>query len=322
LYDGLDYNQPDKNMKENHSHNHFTDLTKQAIRRLSLSLGITLVFVFVELAAGVLANSLALLTDAAHNFTDVMALALSWWALRLATQPSHARKTFGYHRAGILVALVNSTSLVLIALGIFYEAYRRFLNPPEVQAGLMVIVASLAVIVNLVTALLVKPGSQHDLNMRSAFMHLMGDVLSTLGAVIAGVIIYFTHIYWIDALASVLIGFLILSNAWGIVREAVEILMEATPPDIDVDALLVDMRSVAGVDGVHDLHVWSINQSMRTLSAHILTKDVSISQGANIQADLADMLTQKYRVAHATLQLECEGCRPADLYCEFANLEP
>ena len=308
-------------MKETHSHPHvhIKDLTKDAIRRLAISLGITLAFVFVEIIFGFLSNSLALLTDAAHNFTDVLALGLSWWALRLATNPSHARRTFGYHRAGILVALVNSTSLVIIALGIFIEAYKRFINPPEVNAGIMIPVAVMAVIVNLVTALLVRRGSEDDLNMRSAFQHLMGDVLSTIGAVIAGVIIYFTGLNWIDPLVSVLIGFLILWNAWGIVREAIDILMEATPADIDVEAMLMDMREVEGVRGVHDLHIWSINHSMRTLSAHIQTDDIPLSQGANIQSDLADMLMHKYRVAHATLQLECEECNPPDLYCELVG---
>ena len=308
-------------MKETHSHPHIhiNDLTKSAIKRLAISLVITLAFVFVEIIFGILSNSLALLTDAAHNFTDVMALGLSWWALRLATNPSHARRTFGYHRAGILVALVNSTSLVIIALGIFIEAYKRFINPPEVNAEIMIPVAVVAVIVNIVTALLVRRGSEQDLNMRSAFQHLMGDVLSTIGAVIAGVIILFTGLNWIDPLVSIMIGFLILWNAWGIVRESIDILMEATPADIDVEAMLVDIKAVEGVRGVHDLHIWSINHSMRTLSAHILTDDIPLSQGANIQAILAEMLDHKYRVAHATLQLECEGCSPLDLYCELAG---
>jgi len=308
-------------MKETHSHPHIhiNDLTKNAIKRLAISLGITLAFVLVEIIFGILSNSLALLTDAAHNFTDVLALGLSWWALKLATNPSHARRTFGYHRAGILVALVNSTSLVVIALGIFIEAYKRFVNPPEVNAGIMIPVAVVAVIVNIVTALLVRQGSEHDLNMRSAFQHLMGDVLSTIGAVIAGVIILFTGINWIDPLVSILIGFLILWNAWGIVRESIDILMEATPADIDVDAMLMDIQEVEGVRGVHDLHIWSINHSMRTLSAHILTDDIPLSQGARIQEILSDLLAQKYRVAHATLQLECEGCNPPDLYCELCG---
>jgi cobalt-zinc-cadmium efflux system protein len=299
------------------SHTHINDLTSQTIRRLALSLGLTAVFVLVEAAAGLYANSLALMTDAVHNFTDVLALALTWWALRLTAQPANPGKTYGYHRAGILVALVNSTTLVLISLGIFYDAYRRFLNPPAVKADLLIGVGAAAVVVNLVTALLVRRGSEHDLSLRSAFLHLMGDVLSTVGAVVAGIVIRFTGLDWFDPLVSVLIGFLILWNAWGILHESLEILMEATPADIEIETLLVDVRTVAGVRGVHDLHVWSITRGLRTLSAHLVTDDISISSGAAIQAAVSAMLAQKYGISHATLQLECVDCVPADLYCDI-----
>jgi len=302
-----------------HTHSHFTDLTRRTIRRLALSLGITMAFVFVEIAAGVFANSLALLTDAAHNFTDVLALALSWWALRLTAQPANQNKTYGYHRAGILAALINSTTLVVIALGIFYEAYHRFINPPEVRADVLIGVGLAAVLINVVTALLVRRGAEHDLNIRSAFLHLMGDVLSTIGAVIAGVIIRYTNWNWLDPMVSVLIGFLILWSAWSIVREAIDILMEGTPTDIDMDAMIQDITSVDGVRGVHDLHVWSITQAMRTLSAHLVTADMSISEGANIQTRVNEILFHKYEVSHATLQLECEGCVPNLLYCDITE---
>src|SRR5574339_904775 len=217
-----------------HTHSHLRDAAKQTTTRLSWSLAITLAFVIFEAAAGYFSNSLALLTDAAHNLTDVIALGLSWFAIRITAQPANAQRTYGYHRAGILVALLNSTTLILISLGIFYEAYRRFLSPPEVQSGILIGVGLVAVVINLITALLVHRGSQSDLNLRSAFVHLMGDVLSTVGAVSAGVIIYFTGANWLDPLVSVLIGFLILSNAWGILRDSVNILLEATPRDIDV----------------------------------------------------------------------------------------
>jgi cobalt-zinc-cadmium efflux system protein len=304
----------------NHSHTHFNDLTKQTIRGLALSLVITLVFVFVEIAAGFFSNSLALLTDAAHNFTDVLALALSWWALRLTSQPANQNKTYGYHRAGILAALANSTTLVVIALGIFYEAYHRFINPPEVQADVLIGVGVVAVVINLVTALLVRRGAEHDLNIRSAFLHLMGDVLSTVGAVIAGVIIRYTDWNWLDPLVSVLIGFLILWSAWCIVREALDILMEATPTDINMDAMIRDINSVDGVRGVHDLHVWSITRSIRTLSAHLVTGDLTISEGAPIQTSVNEVLFHKYNVTHATLQLECDDCMPSMLYCAFGGV--
>ncbi len=302
-----------------HSHSHLGDQAHQTSKRLGFSLALTLVFVFIEAAAGVLGNSLALLTDAAHNLTDVIALALSWYAIRIATRPSNARQTFGYHRAGILVALVNATTLVMIALGIFYEAWRRFASPPEVNPGILVGVGLVAFTINLVTALLVKEGSQHDLNMRSAFLHLMGDVLSTIGAVIAGGVIYFTGANWLDPLVSVLIGVLILWNAWGILRDSVNILLEATPQDVDVNTLVSEIQKVEGVLGVHDLHVWSITQSMRTMSAHILTRDVSISSGALIQAEINELLAHNYNITHATLQLECACCPHGDLFCGMAE---
>ena len=164
-----------------HSHSHFATSARRAASRLTLALVITLIFMLVEAAAGVFANSLALLTDAAHNLTDVIALGLSWYAVRLTLQPSNSQNTYGYHRVGILVALLNSTTLVVISLGIFYEAYQRFLSPPDVKAGVMIGVGLLALVVNLVTALLVRHGGEHDLNLQSAFVHLMSDVASTVG---------------------------------------------------------------------------------------------------------------------------------------------
>jgi len=291
--------------------------SRSTVRRLALSLGITLVFVGIEVFAGVYANSLALLTDAAHNFTDVLALGLTWWALWITSKPSNSGKTYGYHRAGILVALVNSTTLVLIALGIFYEAWRRIVSPPEVQANILIGVGAAAVIINMITALLIRRGSNHDLNLRSAFLHLMGDVLSTIGAVIAGIIIRFTNWNWLDALVSILIGFLILWNAWGILRESVQILMEFTPADIDMEALRRDVLAVEGVRGVHDLHVWSITRSLRTLSAHLITDDVPVSAGAKIQKAVGEVLAKHHGISHATLQLECVDCTSGGLYCDI-----
>lgn len=300
-----------------HTHPFLGEPSKKTTTRLSLSLFLTLAFVIIEAGAGVFANSLALLTDAAHNLTDVIALGLTWFAVRITAQPANAQKTYGYHRAGILVALLNSTTLVLISLGIFYEAYRRFLSPPDVQSGILIGVGLIAVVVNLVTALLVHRGSEHDLNLRSAFVHLMGDVLSTVGAVIAGVIIYFTHANWLDPFVSVLIGLLILYNAWGILKDAIDILLEATPRDVDVQAMVKDIAQINGVLGVHDIHVWSLTQSLRTMSAHILTDDLHISTGAGIQHEINEMLNHRYNITHATLQLECVECSPDALYCDL-----
>ncbi len=304
-------------MEHNHTHSHLGSVAEQTISRLGVSLGLTALFVILESAAGLYANSLALLTDAAHNFTDVIALGLSLYAVRLTIRPSNSQKTYGYHRAGILAALANSTTLVLISLGVFYEAYLRFKTTPEVKSGVLILVGLIAVIVNLGTALLVRRGSEKDLNLRSVFLHLMGDVASTAGAVIAGIIIYFTHANWLDPFVSVLIGFLILYNAWGILRETIGILLESTPRDVDMKAMVADIKQVEGVMGVHDLHVWSLAQNLRTMSAHILTANLTISEGADIQRQINEIAFHRYNIAHATLQLECEDCEPVSLYCEI-----
>ena len=215
------------------------------------------------------------------------------------------------------MALLNSTPLVLISLGIFYEAYQRLTSPPEVKSGVLIGVGLVAVVINIVTALLVQRDSENDLNLRSAFVHLMGDVASTIGAVIAGVIIYFTHANWLDPFVSVLIGFLILYNAWGILRETVEILLESTPRDVNMKAMVGDITQIEGVQGVHDLHVWSLTQNLRTMSVHILTDDLPISAGADIQRRITELGLRRYNIGHATLQLECVDCEPDALYCDI-----
>jgi len=305
----------------NHSHSYTGDFTAQATKRLTISLILTAVFVIVEIIAGIVGNSLALLTDAAHNFTDVIALGLSWYALRIAMKPAHAGKTFGYHRVGILVALINSTTLILIAAGIFYEAYKRFITPPEVDSTILIGVGAVAFIINLVTAWMVKEGSEHDLNLRSAFLHLMGDVLSTLGAVIAGIAIAFTGWNWLDPLASVLIGIFILFSAWSVLKQTIHILLESTPKNINMTEMVTDLRRVDGVRDVHDLHVWSISENLRMLSAHVVIDNISVSEGAHIQHNLREVLARTYDIRHATLQMECEGCASKGLYCQIEEHE-
>lgn len=300
-----------------HPHSHFGDLASQTTKRLMLSLALTAAFVLVEVIAGIFGNSLALLTDAAHNFTDVIALGLSWYALKIATRPANAGKTFGYHRVGILVALVNSTTLILIAFGIFYEAWHRFLTPPVVDSVILMGVGTLAFLINAVTAWLVKDGSEHDLNLRSAFLHLMGDVMSTLGAVVAGAVIYFTKWNWLDPLVSVLIGGFILWNAWSILKQSIHILLESTPENIDMQAMVEKLHTVDGVRNVHDLHVWSISENLRMLSAHVVTDDISMRECSAIQQDINEILEHEYNILHATLQIECEGCGNRLLYCDF-----
>ncbi|GIL14880.1 MAG: cadmium, cobalt and zinc/H(+)-K(+) antiporter [Chloroflexota bacterium] len=297
-----------------HSHAHMTSANAQ---RMLIALGITLAFVSFEIAAGLYANSLALLGDGLHNITDVITLGLSWYALRVALRPANARKTFGYHRVGIVVALFNAFTLILIAIYVFYEAVDRLMNPLPVQDEIMIAVSLIAFFVNAGTALLLMRGSKDDLNQRSAFWHLAGDAFTTLGAFAAGIGIWLTGWLWLDPLASILIAVVIVWTVVGIVREALDILLEATPRDVDVNALVTAMSNVRGVRGVHDLHVWSLTQNLRALSAHLVTDDVTISEGARVQRQINALLHEQYGIAHATLQLECSGCEPDALYCEL-----
>jgi len=293
------------------------ELRVQIQARVMLSLVLTLGFILIEALAGLLVNSLALLTDAAHNLTDVMALALTWFALKQQARSPGAANTYGFHRVGILVALVNSATLVLVSLGVLYEAGRRFLNPTEVRGEALVVIGLLAVVVNLVTALVIRRGSEADLNLRSAFVHLMGDVASTAAAVVAGAIIYFTGAHWLDPLVGAFIGLLIIYSAWKILREAVDILLESTPRDVDLSAMVRDVLRVGGVLGIHDLHVWSLAKDLRTMSAHVLTDDVPISAGNRIHNEIRALLAERYGIAHSTLQLESVGCDSTGLYCRI-----
>ncbi len=279
----------------------------------------TLIFVAAEVITGLYSNSLALLSDAAHNFTDVLALGLSLYALALSTRPANSAKTFGYHRAGILVALVNATTLLGIAVVIFYEAYRRLILPPEVNEGVMVVVAALGCVINLAIAISLRRDSVTDLNVRSAFIHRAGAAVSTLGVAAAGVAIALTGVHALDPLASILIGAIIAYSSWGILREGINILLEGTPSGIDMDAMVHDLMQVRGVRGVHDLHAWSIASNLHALSAHVITDDVSLSQGANIQREINRVLVERYNIAHTALQLEVEGCSPDALYCELGG---
>ncbi len=298
----------------------FRQPSRQTGLRLSLALLLTIGLVVAEAFAGIFANSLALLTDAAHNFTDVIALGLSWHAVQLTTKPSSSQRTYGYHRAGILVALVNSATLGFIAVGVLYQAYLRFFRPPTVNSDMLIEVGLVAIVVNLLTALLVRRSSENDLNIRSSFVHLLGDVATSTGAVIAGVIIHFTGWNWLDPFVSVLIGLLILYTAWGVMRETVEILLEATPRDVDMRAMVSDIRLVHGVLDVHDLHVWSLTKNLRTMSAHILTEDISIRAGAQIQSEVDALVAERYHILHATLQLECVRCEPDPLFCDVDDV--
>jgi cobalt-zinc-cadmium efflux system protein len=284
-------------------------------RYLGASLALTLAFVVAEAAAGYWSGSLALLSDAGHNLADALALALSWYALRAARRPPDARRTFGYHRAGILAALANAASLVLLALYIAWEAAHRLQSPPPVQGGVMIGVAGVAVLLNGLISLWLHSEARHDLNVRSAYLHMLGDALSALGVVGAGIVVVTTGYEWADPLVSLLIGGLILWSSWGVLREAVHVLMEAAPKGLDVAQVAQAIRRVPGVLGVHDLHVWAVGSGVAACSCHVRVAEQSALGGQRIQQAVARMLAHDFGISHSTVQVEVECCGVDDLHC-------
>jgi len=289
-------------------------------RFVGVSIVLTALFVAVEAVAGYWSNSLALLSDAGHNFTDALALVFSWYAVRASRWPADAKRTFGYHRAGILAALINAGSLVLIALFVFWEAVQRLNSPEPVQGGLMIGVALAAVLLNGLISIWLHAEGKHDLNIRSAYLHMLGDALSAVGVVIAGVVVTATGQTIADPLVSLLIGALILWSSWGILTEAVRVLMEAAPKGLDVAKVVQSVCQVPGVLDVHDLHVWTVTSGMTACSLHIRVVEQSALEGQRIQQAVAAMLEHDFRIAHSTIQVEVETCGVNGLHCDMQTV--
>jgi cobalt-zinc-cadmium efflux system protein len=284
-------------------------------RRLLLSVIITVAFVIGEAAAGYFSNSLALLSDAGHNFADALALILSGYALWIAQRPASAKRTFGYHRVGILVALVNAVSLVVIALLIFWEAASRLRHPEPVQSTPMIVVALIAILLNTAISLWLRRAAKNDLNIRSAYVHMLGDAISAVGVVVAGVVVAFTRASIADPAVSVLIGILILWSSWGILKESVNVLLEGVPAGMEMETVERTIGAVAGVLAVHDLHVWAVGSGMVCCSCHISVEEQSVRSGENVLRAVAEELEHKFGIGHSTIQVEVEGCEPNDMYC-------
>jgi len=292
---------------------------------LRISLGVTALYIALLVVAGIRAHSLALLSEAGHNLSDFLALLLSLAAVYLESRPPSATKTYGYRRAGVLAALVNSLSLVGVSCFIFYEAVRRVQHPEPVKAGLMIWVAAAGVGMNGAIALLLwrsardaHPGKSKpsllgtpDVNVRSALLHEVGDTVSTAAVIVGGWAILATGQYWIDPALSFGIGALILWSSFGIVRESLNILLEGTPRGMSLDEVETAVRAIEGVSDVHDLHVWSIGSENHALSAHVKIADMPTSESDAILRAINEKLGQGFGIHHTTIQLEHVVCETA-----------
>jgi cobalt-zinc-cadmium efflux system protein len=281
-----------------HDHHHF----ESSRRRLWLAFWTQLGFFVVELAGGLYANSLALLADAGHMLSDVGALGLSLLALAWTMRPPTDRKTYGYHRLEILVALINGLVLWAVAAFIFYEAVGRFFQPPAVSSRPLMIIASLGLAVNLVGMYVLLPSREHSLNLRSAFLHLLGDSLGSVAAIGAGVAIWWRGWYWFDPLAGAIVGILIIISSWQLVWEAAEVLMESTPRHIPLEEVQRSLAAHPQVQEVHDLHIWTIGSGIYALSVHV-NIDNHINRDC-LTRELEELLRHRFGLEHNTIQVE------------------
>jgi len=279
-------------------------------RALTTALLLTLGYMGVEVVGGLATNSLALLSDAAHMFTDGIALGLGLFGLWIADQPATEHKTYGYHRAEILVALINGLVLWLVVLWVFWEAWQRMMAPPAVHGSGVLIVASLGLAVNLVAAWLLSGAASHNLTVKGAFLHVVSDLLGSVGVIVSGLVILLTGWNAADAVASVIIAVLILVSSFGLIREAVDVLMEAVPRHIDLDDLRRTLEGVPGATEVHDLHVWSLTTGHCALSAHAVVEEGVT--GDHVLAEMNDRLAERFGIRHVTIQLELRSRRHAE----------
>ncbi|GAA3180296.1 cation diffusion facilitator family transporter [Blastococcus jejuensis] len=274
--------------------------------RLALVLGLTVAVLVAELVGSVLSGSLALLADAGHMATDAVGIALALGAVTLAQRPARGRRTFGWQRMEILAAVANGLLLLGVAGYVLVEAVRRIADPPDLESGLMLGVAVVGLVVNLVSLAVLHRGRQESLNIRGAYLEVLADALGSVAVIVAAVVILTTGWTWADALASVLIGFLVLPRAWHLLREALDVLLEAAPRGVDLDDVRAHILEVDGVLDVHDLHAWTITSGMPVLSAHVVVTDDALAggHGGRVLDALCECLGEHFDVEHCTFQLE------------------
>ena len=283
-------------------------LDERITRGFIVAIGLTSVTLVAELIGGFWTNSLALLSDAAHVFMDLFALVLSLAAIRLARFPASDTRTYGWHRAEIFASLINGSTLLLIAGGILWEAWGRLLHPEAVKSREMFMIAVIGLVMNLVAASRLHAHSHDDLNVRSAFLHVIGDAIASVGVILGGAIMYYTGWYVLDALVSMAIVLIIGFGALRILREAGHILLEGVPRHVDMRELVERMRAVEGVNDIHHLHVWSICSHITALSAHIDVEAAYRLRQGEVVGALERLLAHDFHITHTTLQGECSSC--------------
>jgi len=287
-----------------HGHSH-TPAGKNK-KRLVIVLALTSAYLVAEVVGGFLTGSLALLADAGHMLTDVAGLALALMAIQFAERPATPERTYGFYRVEILAALINAVVLIGISGFILYEAYHRFRNPQQVQSGAMLGVATVGLIVNLIGIRLLRSASEESLNMKGAYYEVLSDMLTSIGVIVAAIVMLTTGWYYADPIISAGIGLFILPRTWMLLKDAVAVLLEGTPSDVNVASLRESIAGVHGVASVHDLHVWSLTSGVNAMSVHAVLADHALHD--EVLAAVQKKVASEFKIAHATVQVECQGC--------------
>jgi cobalt-zinc-cadmium efflux system protein len=288
------------------------------VRSLKIAIGVTFGILLLEIAGGLVSGSLALLSDAGHMLVDGLSLAISLGAISISRRLPSKERTFGFHRVEVLAALINGVVLFILSGVILYEAYLRFLHPEPVNGGIMLVVAAIGLAANLVIAYGLT--GSHDLNIRGAFLHVIGDALSSFAVVAGAIVISLTGYLVIDPVLSALLVVVILVSTYRLMRDSVAILLQFTPKDVDFDAMVKDMESVKGVDGVHNVHVWALCSHVNVLDAHVYSCEQEVSRRDKIKDEIKKDL-EKFNIRHSTLEFECEECKDCRLIRELEHKE-
>lgn len=295
-------------MSGNHSHHHHSHSTETSGARLFITIVLNFIITIVEVIGGIISGSLSLISDALHNFSDGIAVIISYIAIRLNRRPKDYQFTFGYKRAEILAAVFNASVLIGISLYLFFEAYNRFVEPKAIEGSVMIIVATIGLAANITGTLLLKSGAKENMNIRSAYLHLFSDAVSSLGVIIGGVFIYYYEIYWIDPVITVLISLYIIKESWEIVKEAIHILMMGAPQEISIHKVEEVLDKLDGIDSIHHVHIWQVNERNIYFEAHVKVEDMMVSKTEALLEKVEKLLYDKFNIGHVTLQFECDRC--------------
>jgi len=290
-----------------HDHNHHNGLNTTT-SRLIITMLLNFVITVVQIVGGIISGSLALISDALHNFSDGIAVILSYIAIKLKQKDNSHRHTFGLKRAEILAAVINSAVLIIIYFFLFYEAVARFLEPHKIEAVTMTIVAFIGLVANIIGTLLLKRDAKNSINIRSSYVHLLGDSVSSVAVILGGIAIAVWNVMWIDPLLTVLIGIYIIKESYDILGEAIHVLMEGAPADLSLSEIKIAVEKFSEVDDIHHIHVWTVGDNDIHLEAHVNVNDMKISESDKLRNKIEQLLESKFGIHHITLQFECNQC--------------